>query len=95
MLENRAIKVVGGIKGIGNLSLNLDGYFISTAEISNIITSFCERFDISEATERDAHYQISGSKYSRIETNIIKLTNAFEEGFSSEICCMFFVTRKN
>ena len=34
--ENRSIKV---IKGISNSSINLDEYFLSRAEISNIITS--------------------------------------------------------
>ena len=47
--ENRSIKVMGGIKGISNSSINLDEYFLSTAEISNIITSFCNKFGISES----------------------------------------------
>ena len=47
--ENRSIKVMGGIKGISNSSINLDEYFLSTAEISNIITSFCDKFGISES----------------------------------------------
>ena len=40
---------MGGIKGISNSTINLDEYFLSTAEISNIITSFCDKFGISES----------------------------------------------
>ena len=47
--ENRSIKVMGGIKGTSNPSINLDKYFLSTAEINNIITSFCDKFGISES----------------------------------------------
>ena len=59
--RNRSIKVMGGIKGISNSSINLDEYFLSTAEISNIITSFCDKFGISEseACKREDHYQLS------------------------------------
>ena len=77
--ENRSIKVMGGIKGISNSSINLDEYFLSTAEISNIITSFCDKFGISEseACKREDHYQLSGSKNSRIRINVSKISDAF------------------
>ena len=76
--ENRSIKAMGGIKGISNSSINLDEYFLSTAEISNIITSFCDKFGISEseACKRD-HYQLSGSKNSRIRSNVSKISDVF------------------
>ena len=48
---------MGGIKGISNSSINLDEYFLSTGEISNIITPFCNKFGISEsdACKREDH----------------------------------------
>ena len=77
--ENRSIKVMGGIKGISNSSINLDEYFLSTAEISNIITSFCDKFGISEseACKREDHYQLSGSKNFRIRSNVSKIGDVF------------------
>ena len=77
--ENRSIKVMGGIKGIGNSSINLDEYFLSAAEMSNIIASFCNRFGISEseACKREDHYQLSGSKNSRIGSNVSKISDVF------------------
>ena len=70
---------MGGIKGISNSSINLDEYFLSTAEISNIITSFCDKFGISEseACKREDHYQLSGSKNSRIRINVSKISDVF------------------
>ena len=68
-----------GIKGISNSSINLDEYFLLTAEISNIITSFCGKFGISEseACKREDHYQLSGSKNSRIRSNVSKISDVF------------------
>ena len=70
---------MGGIKGISNSTINLDEYFLSTAEISYIITSFCDKFGIleSEACKREDHYQLSGSKNSRIQSNLSKISNVF------------------
>ena len=70
---------MGGIKGISNSSINLDEYFLSTAEISNIITSFCDKFGISEseAYKREDHYQLSGLKNSRIRINVSKISDVF------------------
>ena len=77
--ENRSIKVMVGIKGTSNSSINLHEYFLSTAEISNIITSFCDKFGISEseACKREDHYQLSGSKNSRIRSNVSKISDVF------------------
>ena len=36
--EDRSIKVMGGIKSIGNSSINLDEYLLSAVEMSNIIS---------------------------------------------------------
>ena len=77
--ENRSIKVMAGIKGISNSSINLDEYFPSTAKISNIITSFCNKFCISEseACKREDHHQLTGWKNSRIRSNVSKISDIF------------------
>ena len=49
--ENRALEALGGIKGIANLSEWLEKYFLSAAEMSNIIAFFCEKFGIAEDEE--------------------------------------------
>ena len=70
---------MGGIKSIGNSSINLDEYFLSAAEVSNIIASFCDRFSIfeSEGCKRENHYQLSGSKNSGTGSNISKISDVF------------------
>ena len=50
--ENRALKVLGGIKGIANSSECLEEYFLSAAEMSNIIADFCVKFGIAEDEAR-------------------------------------------
>ena len=70
---------MGGIKGISNSTINLDEYFLSTAEISSIITSFCDKFGIleSKVCKEEDYYQLSGSKNSRIQSNLSKISNVF------------------
>ena len=79
--ENRALKVAGGIKGIANSSQTLNEYFLTAAEMGNIINNFCECFGIEEnqSRKRDEHHQLSGSKNKRIANNCDKLTSVFEE----------------
>ena len=57
--ENRAVKVIGGIKGITNNQKALADYFLTAAEIGNIIGSICTTFHIDdgEARKREGHYQ--------------------------------------
>ena len=77
--ENRALKVLRGIKGITNSSECLEEYFLSAAEMSNIIADFCEKFGIAEdeAWEQENHYQLSESKNHRIQDNIGKIIVVF------------------
>ena len=79
--ENRAIKVLGGIKGIANNQQALDEFFLTASEISNIIEHFCDEFDIKDKQghKRDKHYQLTGSKNFRINENIKKLEGVFQE----------------
>ena len=76
--ENRAVEVVGGIKGIANNWKALDEYFLTVSEMGNIIQDFCEVFNIqNEAPERTQHYQLTGSKNERINDNVKKMSDVF------------------
>ena len=44
--ENRAMKVLRGIKGIANNQLALEQYFLIIPEINSIVDEFCETFNI-------------------------------------------------
>ena len=44
--ENRAVKVLRGIKGIANSRKALDGYFLTLSEMGNIIQDFCGVFNL-------------------------------------------------
>ena len=48
--ENRALNVLVGIKGVFNSSPSLDEDFLTAAEISNIIATFCNTFGILEVS---------------------------------------------
>ena len=71
--------MLGGIKGIANSSQNLDEYFLSAAEMGNIITQFCYRFGISEykTCKREDHflYHLSGSRTKESETMFVNDVN--------------------
>ena len=73
--ENRAVKVLGGIKGIANSQKLLDEYFLTAAEMSSIVEQFCPSFLLEDcdARKREQHYQLIGSKNSRLSTNANKL----------------------
>ena len=77
--ENRALKVLGGIKGIANSDRGLEEYFLMAAELSNIIKDFCETFRTEDDQSRktEEYYQLSGSKNARIEGNVEKLSSIF------------------
>ena len=71
--ENQALKMLGGMKGIANLSQNLGEYFLSAAKKGNTITTFCDRFGISQdqICERENHYQLS-------RKNVCKISEVFD-----------------
>ena len=77
--ENRALKVLGGIKGIANSYQELDEYFLTAAKIGNMIKDFCETFGINDNqnTKSDDHYQLAGSRNIRIGDNVEKLSAIF------------------
>ena len=79
--ENRALKVIGGIKGIANSEVTLNEYFLTAVEMGNIVNNFCETCGIDEnqSRKRDEHHQLTGSKNAMIETNCTKLSHVFSE----------------
>ena len=77
---NKAMQILGGIKGITNNQRALEEYFLTAGQISCIIEDFSKLFYIKEndGSKKDEHYQLRGSKNARIMVNVTKLTNAFE-----------------
>ena len=69
--ENRALKVLGGIKGIANSEDVPNEYFVTAGEIGNMVEKLCETFHVAENQwrKRDEHHQLYGSKKGRIENN--------------------------
>ena len=78
--ENHALKVTRGIRGIAHSQQALDEYFLTTAEMENIVESFCETFGIEEyqSLKKDEH-QLSGSKNHRIHNNMEKISSVFTD----------------
>ena len=71
--------MTGGIRGIANNQQALNEYFLTTAEMGNIVESFCQTFGIEEdgSRKRDEHYQLTGSKNKRIRTYTDKISTVF------------------
>ena len=58
--KNRAMKVLGGIKGISNSNQGLEKYFLNAPESGKILIL---RVNISKLTMKtEEHYQLAGSK---------------------------------
>ena len=77
--ENYTVKVLRGIKRIANSYQALDEYFLTAAEIGNMIKDFCKTFGINDNQniKSDDHYQLTGSKNIRIGDNVEKLSAIF------------------
>ena len=74
------MKVLGGIKRITNNQPALDQYFLAVSEKGNIIGKFCDSFDGEDkAPKRDEHYQLTGSKNERINQNVQKMCEVFQQ----------------
>ena len=58
--ESRAMKVIGGIKGITNNKEALYRFALVTPEINLMVREFCRIYGL-ENKSRDEHYQLSGS----------------------------------
>ena len=73
--ENRAMKVLGGIKGIANNQRAPDQYFLIVSEMGNIIEEFCQVFDVpSDSPKRSEHHHLTGSRNDRINDCITQLS---------------------
>ena len=65
--QNRAIKVLGGIKGIANSQTALDEYFMTAGELSLLLDQFSDQYDLrNNSLKRKQHYQLSGSKNQKL-----------------------------
>ena len=75
--ENCALKVIGGI----NSEVTINEYFLTAAEMGNIVNNFCETFGIdkNQSRKRDEHHQLIRLNDARIETNCTKRSHVFTE----------------
>ena len=62
--ENRSLKVTGGVKGLTQEPTALYRYCLSAPSLNDISKAFCKEHKI-ESTEQKAHYQLSGSTYTK------------------------------
>ena len=76
--ENRVAKVIGSIKGIGNHENALSDYFLTAAEMGNTVESFSTNLDEKEARKREEHYQLTGTKNTRLTENVKKILEVFD-----------------
>ena len=76
--ENRAMKVMGGIKGITNNKEALYRFALVTPEINLMVREFCRIYGL-ENKSRDEHYQLSGSASEALTENVRKLSETFEK----------------
>ena len=64
--QNRALKVLGGIKGIANSQTALDKFFMTAEEVSLLLDQFADHYHLCNCRNTKEHYQLSGSKNKRI-----------------------------
>ena len=65
--QNRAVKVLGGVKGIANSHTALAEYFMAAGELSLLLDQFSDQYDLrNNSLKRKQHYQLSGSKNQRL-----------------------------
>ena len=76
--QNRAMKVLGGIKGIANNQTALDEYFMTAGEMSSILDHFADQYDLLHSRNIKEHYQLSGTKNKRISDNTSKLSQILD-----------------
>ena len=61
--QNRAMKVLGGIKGIANSQTALVEYFMTAEELPLLLDQFSDQYDLhNNSLKRKQHSQLSGSK---------------------------------
>ena len=96
--ENRALKVLGGIKEILISCQALGEYFPTVVEIGNIFESFAETFGKqgNNTRKKDDFFQLSCSK--RIRDNVnktIPVIESYDVTFYSSDCVHNILTKRN
>ena len=78
--ENCGLKAIGGIKGIANSEVTLNEYFLTAAEMGNIVNNLCETgIDENQSRKWDEHHQLTEWKNARIEANCTELSHVSSE----------------
>ena len=79
--ENCGLKAIGRIKGIANSEVTHNEYFLTTAEMGNIVNNLCDTSGIHEiqSRKRDEHHQLTQWKNARIEANCTELSHVSSE----------------
>ena len=76
--QNSALKVLGGIKGIGNSQTALDEFFMTAREMSLPLDQFVDHYHLRNSRNTKEHYQLFGSKSKRILVNTQKLSQILD-----------------
>ena len=76
--QNRALKVLGGIKGIANSQTALDEFFMTAGEMSLLRDQFANHYHLRNSRNTKEHYQLPGSKNKRILDNTQKLSQILD-----------------
>ena len=76
--QNRALKVLGGIRGIANSQTALDKFFMTAEEVSLLLDQFADHYHLFNCRNTKEHYQLSGSKNKRISDNTQKLSQILD-----------------
>ena len=76
--QNRALKVLGGIKGIANSQTALDEFFMTAGEISLLLDQSPNHYHLCNSRNTKENYQLSGSKNKRISDNTQRLSQILD-----------------
>ena len=76
--QNRALRVLGGIKWIANSQTALDEFFMTAGEMSLLLDQFTDHYHLRNSRNTKEHYQLSGSKNKRISDNTQKLSQILD-----------------
>ena len=76
--ENRALKVIGGIKGIANKPSILNTYFLAHPEMKKILSEFNSIFGIESVEQNEEHYELTERAKIRLADDVRKLRQVFQ-----------------
>ena len=75
--ENRAMKVMGGIRGLAYDHQALESFFLASPELNTIVEDFSDKYGL-KSRAREGHYQLIGSSNDVLGKNLLKLHKMFE-----------------